>query len=58
MPPAVGPRTDAETGRTLAGADRYVLAVGTVEPRKDIPLLVDAFGRLTRDAGRARTCAW
>ncbi|HEY5098328.1 MAG TPA: glycosyltransferase family 1 protein [Acidimicrobiales bacterium] len=26
------------------GCDRYVLAIGTVEPRKDYPLLVSAFG--------------
>jgi glycosyltransferase involved in cell wall biosynthesis len=34
---------DARTGRRLAGGDRYVLAVGTVEPRKDLPTLVRAF---------------
>jgi glycosyltransferase involved in cell wall biosynthesis len=45
-PPADGPGADAATGRTLAGTDRYVVAVGTVEPRKDLPLLVDAFSRL------------
>jgi glycosyltransferase involved in cell wall biosynthesis len=42
-----GPR--AETGArpadvaALVGGDRYVLAVGTVEPRKDLPTLVAAF---------------
>lgn len=30
-------------GRRLAGADRYVLALGTVEPRKNLPTLVRAF---------------
>lgn len=30
-------------GRKLAGAEIYVLALGTVEPRKDLPLLVRAF---------------
>ena len=40
------PRSDAARGRHLAGAGRYVLAVGTVEPRKDLPLLVAAFDRL------------
>ena len=47
-PPAAG--TAAEQGvpgggvPTLpAGCDRYVLAIGTVEPRKDYPLLVEAF---------------
>jgi glycosyltransferase involved in cell wall biosynthesis len=29
--------------------DRYVLAVGTVEPRKDYPSLVAAFGMLAED---------
>jgi glycosyltransferase involved in cell wall biosynthesis len=30
-------------GRRLAGADRYILALGTIEPRKDLPGLVRAF---------------
>lgn len=34
---------DAAAGRRLAGGDRYVLAVGTIEPRKDLPTLVRAF---------------
>ena len=37
---------DARRGRALAGRDRYVLAVGTVEPRKDLPSLVRAVDRL------------
>jgi glycosyltransferase involved in cell wall biosynthesis len=37
------------TGRRLAGGDRYVLAVGTVEPRKDLPTLVRAFDALAGD---------
>lgn len=36
-------RSDAARGRRLAGGDRYVLALGTVEPRKNLPLLVAAF---------------
>jgi len=40
-PPGKG--TDAATGRALAGSQRYVLALGTVEPRKDLPTLVRAF---------------
>ncbi|HVF32898.1 MAG TPA: glycosyltransferase family 1 protein [Acidimicrobiales bacterium] len=42
---------DAATGRAVAGAERYVLALGTVEPRKGLPDLVRAFDRLaaTRD---------
>ncbi len=34
---------DARRGRALAGAERYVLALGTVEPRKNLPVLVRAF---------------
>jgi glycosyltransferase involved in cell wall biosynthesis len=33
-------------GRQLAGTDRFVLALGTVEPRKDVPTLIDAFDLL------------
>ncbi|HKH05047.1 MAG TPA: glycosyltransferase family 1 protein [Acidimicrobiales bacterium] len=35
--------------RALAGGDRYLLAVGTVEPRKDLPTLVAAFDALAAD---------
>jgi glycosyltransferase involved in cell wall biosynthesis len=45
---AAGPG-DPGRGRALAGGDRYVLAVGTVEPRKDLPTLVRAFDRLAAD---------
>ncbi|HYI62967.1 MAG TPA: glycosyltransferase family 1 protein [Acidimicrobiales bacterium] len=38
-----GPGRDAARGRAVARAERYVLAVGTVEPRKDLPGLVTAF---------------
>jgi glycosyltransferase involved in cell wall biosynthesis len=41
--PADRPGTGATRGRRLAGADRYVVALGTVEPRKDLPGLVRAF---------------
>jgi glycosyltransferase involved in cell wall biosynthesis len=40
------PSLDAAEGRRLAGADPYVLALGTVEPRKDLPTLVRAFDDL------------
>jgi glycosyltransferase involved in cell wall biosynthesis len=39
-------------GRFLAlpaGCDRYVLAVGTIEPRKDYPLLIRAFASVAAD---------
>ena len=42
-PESAGRRTTAADGRRLAGADRYLLFVGTVEPRKDLPGLVEAF---------------
>jgi glycosyltransferase involved in cell wall biosynthesis len=37
---------DASAGRAQAGGDRYVLAIGTIEPRKDLPTLVRAFDQL------------
>ena len=40
---------DAATGHAIAGAERYVLALGTVEPRKGLPDLVRAFDRLAAD---------
>lgn len=43
------PGRDAATGRRCAGAERYVLAVGTVEPRKDLPGLVAAFDQVAAD---------
>ena len=42
-PPPERPGTDADTGRRLAGGHPFVLALGTVEPRKDLPSLVAAF---------------
>ncbi len=45
LPPA-GEGTDAATGRRLAGGGPFVLALGTVEPRKDLPSLVRAFDGL------------
>jgi glycosyltransferase involved in cell wall biosynthesis len=39
----------APEGRRVAGADRYVLALGTLEPRKDLPTLVRAFDLLAGD---------
>ena len=41
MVPSIG--GNAANGRALAGASRYVLALGTVEPRKNLPNLVRAF---------------
>jgi glycosyltransferase involved in cell wall biosynthesis len=42
--PDPGPPGDPDRGRALAGGDRYVLTLATVEPRKDHPALVRAFG--------------
>lgn len=46
-PPVAG--GDPARGRALAGRARYVLAVGTVEPRKAYPDLVKAFAALAAD---------
>ena len=40
---------DARRGRALAGAERYVVAIGTVEPRKGLPTLVQAFDEVAAD---------
>ena len=40
------PMADAHEGHRLAGGDRYIVAVGTIEPRKGYPGLVRAFDRL------------
>ncbi len=48
VPNGVAPVPDvpAAVGASAAGGDRYVLALGTVEPRKDLPSLVAAFDEL------------
>jgi glycosyltransferase involved in cell wall biosynthesis len=45
IPNATDPLPDADPagGRRLAGAERYVVAVGTLEPRKNLERLVGAF---------------
>lgn len=43
------PPADPARGRELAGADTYIVALGTVEPRKDLPLLVGAFEQVVAD---------
>lgn len=47
-----GPDDDAVTSRGLV-ADSYLLAVGSKDPRKNLPRLLAAYGRLTADE-RAR----
>jgi len=50
VPNGVGvPAGDPAVGRRLAGVEHYVLAVGTVEPRKDLPSLVAAVDRLAAE---------
>ena len=52
VPPAPGPGPTAPDAPAVGlpeGCDRYVLAVGTIEPRKDYPLLVSAFDELAAD---------
>lgn len=39
------PEAPPAEGHRLAGGDRYVLAIGTVEPRKNLPRLVAAWQR-------------
>ncbi len=51
---APGPVGDPDVGRALAGGERFVLALGTVEPRKDYPALVAAFDRLAEGEGDLR----
>jgi glycosyltransferase involved in cell wall biosynthesis len=48
------PGGDANEGHRLAGGDRYVLALGTIEPRKDLPLLVEAFDCVADADGTVR----
>jgi len=48
------PAADPGEGHRLAGAIRYVLALGTAEPRKELPLLVQAFDRVAGDRDGTR----
>jgi glycosyltransferase involved in cell wall biosynthesis len=47
LPPVTGGSADA--GAALAGGSRYVLALGTVEPRKNLPGLVRAFSAIATE---------
>jgi len=40
------PDGSPERGRALAGGDRYVLTIATIEPRKNLPRLIEAFDRV------------
>ena len=41
-----------------AGCSRYILAVGTIEPRKDYPLLLSAFTALADDIPMSPWSSW
>ena len=45
---------DARRGRGLAGGERFILAVGTIEPRKDYPLLIGAFDEVASNDADVR----
>jgi glycosyltransferase involved in cell wall biosynthesis len=49
VPPLPAPDLAAAARRVPPGTGRYVLAVGTAEPRKDLPGLVRAFDELAGD---------
>lgn len=52
--PSPGPAGDPGAGHRRAGGDRYVLALGTIEPRKDHVTLLEAFDRLADDDAGVR----
>lgn len=43
------PSGEARRGQAITGRDRYVLAIGTIEPRKNLPQLVAAFDAVAAD---------
>ena len=49
--PGPGPRTPNPTPTAMPSDDRYVVAVGTAEPRKDFPGLVRAFDAVAQCHG-------
>ena len=49
IPPLPEPEGDPAPVPLPEGCDRYVLAIGTIEPRKDYPMLVSAFEDLAGD---------
>ena len=53
-PPPPLPATSGRRGRYLAGGDRYVLSLGTAEPRKDLPGLVRAFDAVAAEDPEVR----
>ena len=53
-PPAVVGAPAADVPAGLPQLDNFILALGTIERRKNIPMLVDAFGRLAREHATVR----
>lgn len=54
-PPPPGPVVPGRSSTDEAGADQpYILAIGTVERRKNYPVLIKAFGRLCAEHPTAR----
>lgn len=54
LAPTPVPDADPARGRAMAGSDRYVLALGTVEPRKGLPGLVRAFDAVVAQVPEAK----
>ena len=54
IPPPAAAGSSPADGCALAGGERYLLAIGTVEPRKDLPGLVAAFDELAEADGELR----
>jgi glycosyltransferase involved in cell wall biosynthesis len=54
--PGLGPASvgDPRRGHAVAGTDRYILALGMVEPRKNLPTLVRAFDAIAAGDREAR----
>jgi glycosyltransferase involved in cell wall biosynthesis len=48
------PPGDPAAGRALAGAARFVLALGTIEPRKNLAALVTGFDAIAREVDDVR----
>jgi glycosyltransferase involved in cell wall biosynthesis len=48
------PESEPGAGGRLAGGERYVVAVGTIEPRKDLARLVEAFDEVAADDDELR----
>lgn len=50
--PSLGPITEAAIAENPVKAEKYILTVGTMEPRKNLPRLIRAYSRLPEDIRR------